>query len=232
MSGVGPLQVDPEARAHLRPMMQVDVEAVAALHAADMGQSLWAGLGEPFLKALYGLLIDDPGFIGFVTERQGQIGGFIAGSTDADAMMARVFRRGAPLLGARALPALLRRPGLLRRLAETPRYARLSALPGPRVPAESLFCTVEPALRGQRVAGLLNEALFEELLARGHSFVKITTETSNTAARRQLGSWGFEERGAFAFYGKAMLICTLALRDHPRLQPRSRHPMLDAAAPR
>ena len=229
---MGPLRVDPAARAHLRPMMQVDVEAVAALHAADMGQSLWAQLGPGFLKALYGLLIDDPGFIGFVTEREGVIGGFIAGSTDADAMMARVFRRGAALLGARALPALLRQPGLMLRLSQTPRYARLSAVPGAAVPAESLFCTVVPALRGQRVAGLLNEALFEELLARGHGFVKITTETSNTAARRQLGSWGFEERGTFSFYGKGMLVCTLALRDHPRLKAVSRHPMLDRAPPR
>ena len=66
--------------------------------------------------------------------------------------------------------------------------------------------------------------LFDELLARGHSAVKVTTETDNEGANRQLQSWGFEDRGRFRFYGKEMVLYVLDLNASDRVEPVSRHP--------
>jgi hypothetical protein len=66
--------------------------------------------------------------------------------------------------------------------------------------------------------------LFDELLARGHQTVKVTTETDNKGANRQLQSWGFEDRGRFRFYGKEMVLYILNLETCERVQPISRHP--------
>jgi hypothetical protein len=56
------------------------------------------------------------------------------------------------------------------------------------VRAESMFCSFEPHLRGTRVSGAINKVLFDELAARGHRYVKITTEADNEGAVRQLSS--------------------------------------------
>ena len=57
------------------------------------------------------------------------------------------------------------------------------------------------------------------LLDRGHLEVKITTETDNEGANRQLKSWGFEQRGLFHFYGKEMVLYVLNLVNCERLSP-------------
>jgi len=74
-----------------------------------------------------------------------------------------------------------------------------------------MFCSFEAELRGQRISGLINKLLFDEMAARGHRFLKITTEADNSGAMRQLGSWGFEQVGQFSFYGKEMLTWRLDL---------------------
>ncbi len=228
---LSPFPVDPQVMARIRPMQFRDAAAVAALHHAAMGESLWARVGLNFLRVLYGTLIDSEGFLAFVYEEDGEVRGFIAGSTDPDRVMRETFRRAWWLLGPAALPGALR-PGVLRRLAQTGRYARVSAVDLPSgCQAESLFCSFAPELRGKRVAGHINKVLFDELAARGHRWVKITTDASNTAARRQLESWGFEARGSFRFYGKEMTTWALDLSASPRVEPRSRHPMLERARP-
>ena len=142
-------------------------------------------------------------------------------STDADTMMKEVFSRRWRALALAALPGL--RPGVLLRLLETARYFDRST-PGESIPAESLFCSFLPELRGKRISGHINKVLFDELLARDCSQVKVTTEVSNTGANRQLQSWGFLERGRFRFYGKDMITYVLDLQTSDRVEARSRHP--------
>ncbi len=230
--GVRPFAVDPEVMGRIRPMQARDAEDVARLHHAAMGNSLWARVGRRFLAVLYRVLVDSERFLAFVYEEPVEPGsgrmrvrGFIAGSTDPDAMLRDTFRRAWFLLGPAALPGVLK-PSVLRRLAETARYKRVSDavhLPGP-VPAESLFCSFEPDLRGRRVSGHINKVLFDDLLARGHRYVKITTEVDNEGANRQLRSWGFVDCGRFRFYGKDMVTYVLDLEASPRVEPVSRHP--------
>ena len=81
-----------------------------------------------------------------------------------------------------------------------------------------------PELRGKRVSGHINKVLFDELAARGHKQVKITTELDNEGANRQLQSWGFRDSHRFRFYDKDMVTYVLDLVGHPRVEPLSRHP--------
>ena len=220
-----PFQIDPEIMDRIRPMLFHDAQRVAELHAAAMGNSLWAELGQNFLMVLYQQLVNDERFLGFVYLEEGRIRGFIAGSMNPDQMMQKVFRRSWFLLGPAALPRVLK-PRLLKKLMETTRYAEASnavSLPGP-VPAESLFCSFEKDLRGKRISGHINKVLFDDLLARGHRHVKVTTETDNQGANRQLLSWGFENCGEFEFYGKQMCTYVLDLSTCERVDPVSRHP--------
>lgn len=219
---IKPFPVDPEVMGRIRPIQFRDADRLAELHHAAMGRSLWAQLGRPFLAALYRALVDSPFFLGFVYVEDGAVRGFIAGSTDTSAMYRDVLRRRALVLAPSALGGLLRRPQVLRTLLETARYGQISGAEG--VPGESIFCTFEPDLRGKRVSGHINKVLFDELLARGHDRVKITTEVDNEGANRQLTSWGFEDAGRFRFYGKDMVTYVLDLRTCPRVEPVSRHP--------
>lgn len=213
-----PFPVDPAVMAAIRPMAAADVGAVARLHQAAMGRSLWARLGLPFLTALYRELLRDPVFLAYVYVEDGRVGGFIAGASDSRGLFARTIRRGWRSLLPPLLVGVLRNPSVLPTLLTTPLYFNRSH-PGDEVPAESLFCSFAPALRGTRVSGHINKVLFDRLLADGHRHVKITTEVDNEGAVRQLRSWGFEERGRFRFYGKEMLTFVLLLQGHPRLGP-------------
>lgn len=216
-----PFPVDPEVMRRIRPLQHRDAPVVARLHHAAMGDSLWAKLGLRFLHELYEALVDSPFFLGFVYVEEGEVRGFIAGTTDTGALFADVRRR-ALFAAPAALVGLIRRPRLVGPLLETARYGDRSG--AAEVSAESLFCSFVPHLRGKRVSGHINKVLFDELLARGHGKVKISTEVANEAARRQLESWGFVVVHRFAFYGKDMLTYVLDLSACPRLEPISRHP--------
>lgn len=219
---IKPFPVDPEVMSRIRPMQFRDADRVAELHAAAMGRSLWAELGPRFLGALYRALVDSPYFLGFVYVEEGEVRGFIAGSTDTSVMYRDVLRRRLPFLAPWAALGVLRRPSVLPRLFETARYMRVSGAAG--VPGESLFCSFVPELRGKRVSGHINKVLFDELKARGHDRVKISTEVDNEGANRQLRSWGFEEAARFTFYGKDMVTYVLDLASSPRVEAVSRHP--------
>lgn len=219
---IKPFPVDPEVVARIRPLQFRDAERVAELHAAAMGNSLWAQLGEPFLAMLYRSLVDSPLFLGFVYTEDHLVKGFIAGSLDTSAMYADILRRRWQFLIGPAAAGVLRNPQLVGKLLETRRYMGVSGAED--VPGESLFCSFVPDLRGKRVSGHINKVLFDELCARGHRRVKISTEVDNEGANRQLQSWGFEERARFRFYGKDMITYVLDLTRSPRVEPVSRHP--------
>jgi RimJ/RimL family protein N-acetyltransferase len=221
---IKPFPVDPDVLARIRPLQFRDAPRVAELHAAAMGSSLWAQLGTPFLTNLYRALIDVPSFLAFVYVEDGEVKGFIAGSIDTEAMYREVLRRRWAFLAPVAAAGVLRRPWVARRLLETARYFGASGAAD--VPGESLFCSFVPDLRGKRVSGHINKVLFDELRARGHGKVKITTEVDNEGANRQLQSWGFEDAGRFRFYGKDMVTYVLDLVASPRVEPISRHPAI------
>lgn len=215
-----PFDVNADVMANIRPLQRIDVQRVAELHHAAMGNSLWAQLGKRFLRALYRGLLETPQFIGFVYEdpSSATIEGFIAGSTDTEAMFKSCFKASAPRLGIAALLGI-RSVDVARRLIQTFRYFDDSALAFATT-AESLFCSFTPQLRGKRVSGHINKVLFDTLYAEGFQAVKITTEVDNAGANRQLQSWGFQVVGQFHFYGKEMIGYQLIFEHSDRVEAR------------
>jgi hypothetical protein len=222
---LSPFPVDPEVRARILTMNRAHLPGVVRLHTAAMGRSLWARLGPRFLRRIYSALLQHPDFLGWVYVDEGRVRGFIAGTADGPRMMRDTFARHAPGLALATTRGCLRHPTTALPLAETFRYHALSrSEEGPEVKAESMFCSFEPGLRGKKISGLINKVLFDELAARGHAHVKITTEEDNAGAVRQLTSWGFERAGSFRFYGKPMLTWHLDLRRCERVQSPGRAP--------
>jgi hypothetical protein len=222
MSGpsIKPLPVDPAVLARIRPMMATDVPAVARLHHAAMGASVWARLGRRFLEAVYAALLTHRDFRGYVYHEEGRVRGFIAGSCNGPRMFRQIAFQHAPTLALATLAGVARNPRVLWQLAQSARYFAQSGVSGvDGIVAESLFCSFEPDLRGRRVSGLINKVLFDELAALGHRFVKITTDADNALSARQLTSWGFSRMGTFRFYGKEMLAWRLDLTTSPRVSP-------------
>ncbi|MCD4749040.1 MAG: hypothetical protein K8R59_06680 [Thermoanaerobaculales bacterium] len=205
-------EVDPEILARMHLMTEAHLDDVCRLHRAAMGASLWARLGPLFLRRLYRALVKSPDFIGLVYIEESRVRGFIAGSSNGPRMMRRILARHVFQLGAAAFWGVLRRPAVAWPLLETLRYFGKSGVAGAEdIVAESMFCSFEPELRGKRISGLINKLLFDELTRRGAHFVKITTDSDNAGAARQLTSWGFERAGEFRFYGKAMVTWVLDL---------------------
>jgi len=226
---LSPFEVNPDVMDNIRAMQNRDCSQVANLHVAAMGDSLWAKLGHRFLTDIYKGLVDSPYFLGFVYEelnldKSSRIRGFIGGSTNTSKMMSALFKSQWPILAISAAPKLALSPSLCLRLFETGRYSSRSNTEGQNIPGESLFCSFEPELRGLRVSGHINKVLFDDLFARGHKLVKVTTEVDNKGANRQLTSWGFERQEVFRFYGKDMVRYVLDLRSCERVEPISRHP--------
>jgi len=148
-----------------------DVPAVADLHRAAMGRSLWARLGPAFLRALYRELLRQPPFLAFVYVQDGRVLGFIAGATDSRGLFSRTLTGGWSRLLGPLLRGLLAQPSVLVPLLATPLYFARSH-PGDEIPAESLFCSFVPELRGTRVSGEINRVFFRHLLRTGHRQVK------------------------------------------------------------
>ena len=218
---IRPFEVNAEVLSAIRPMTFSDVPRVAYLHKAAMGNSLWATLGDRFLRNIYRGMLKSHLFLGFVYEQNGQIEGFIAGSEDLPKLMNQVARSTGHRLFLSALMGLTNRK-TLRKLLSTAQYFQASSKElGQEIKAESMFCSFTPQTRGKRISGHINKVLFETLLARGHQYIKITTETDNVGANRQLKSWGFQNQGTFHFYGKEMVCYTLNLRTSPRLTPKN-----------
>ena len=215
---VRPFHVQQEVMNAIRPMRRSDIARVAQLHAAAMGNSLWATLGESFLRKIYISMLKSSHFLGFVYEESGTIEGFIAGSTDLSKMMSEIAKRDGFRLGLSALWGL-RKVRTLFRLLSTARYFTASQQEvAEDITAESMFCSFTPRTRGKKISGHINKVLFDTLYFKGHQYVKITTEIDNQGANRQLKSWGFQERGTFTFYGKEMICYTLDLSASTRVQ--------------
>ena len=218
-----PFAIDPKIMSRIRPMRERDVRRVAQLHSVAMGQSLWAQLGKGFLETLYRGLLQSPLFLGFVYEEGEWIEGFIAGSLNPSDMMRSILVERNIFLGLSVGVALLtqprKAPRISRKLLETTSYFKESqGVQSDQIMAESLFCSFTPRTRGKRISGHINKVLFDTLLSRGESWVKITTEQDNIGANRQLRSWGFVEDHQFTFYGKEMVTYILNLSESDRVE--------------
>ena len=122
-----PFTPDPVVLSHIRPIRWSDVRRISHLHAQAMGDSLWAKLGESFLQEVYKGLLCTEEAIGFVYELEGNIEGFIFGSTNTSKMMHSAFKQRGIRIGFGAIKGI-RNPKVLMTILDTPKYFQSSFL--------------------------------------------------------------------------------------------------------
>jgi ribosomal protein S18 acetylase RimI-like enzyme len=183
---------------------------VAEIHAAALPGEFLPSLGVGFLCVFYQAALESGAAFGFVQEADGQVGGFVLGSADTSQLFRRVILRAALPLGWAALPAVLRRPALLARVAETFLYPQREA--AAHAAAELVVIAVDSQLRGQGSGQILVWALEEAFLAQGVHSYKVTVLQSNPGANRFYQRLGFYPAGEFKLYGKLWNLYTRSLR--------------------
>ncbi len=193
------------------PMEVRHTRRVAEIHAAALPGDFLPSLGVGFLNVFYRAALESGAAFGFVRETDGQVVGFVLGSVDTGQLFRRVLLRAALHLGWAALPAVLRRPGLLARVAETFLYPQREAAAASAA-AELVVIAVDSYLRSQGSGQALVRALDEGFLARDVQAYKVTVLQSNLGANRFYQRLGFCPAGEFSLYGKRWNLYTRSLR--------------------
>jgi ribosomal protein S18 acetylase RimI-like enzyme len=182
----------------LDPLQLGHAADVAHVHAEAMRGDFLPSLGERFLRILYRVALQRKVGFGWIWTEEEHVQGFVLGCMDTRAFFRKVLAAAAPQLAMAALPAVLRRPSLLGRVAETFAYPGREILP--EVTAELLVIAVEePARRrgiGQRLIWALNGTLQE----RGIGGYKVTVLESNRPANQFYQDHGFQLVGRFRLY--------------------------------
>jgi ribosomal protein S18 acetylase RimI-like enzyme len=192
-------------------MSKTYVQEVARLHAAALAGDFLPSLGEPFLRVFYRAALESGMAFGFVDTVGKRVRGFVLGSLDTSSLFRQVVLRAAPELGRAALPALLKRPGLLLKVAETFLYPAREA--EVRDKTELLVIAVEAEARSRGLGAALVQALnsaFRQHRARSY---KVTVLQSNAGANRFYQRLGFQLCGQFRLYGKGWNIYSFRISD-------------------
>jgi len=169
----------------LRPAIEADLDAIAALHAQRIGEGFLSSLGPRFLRRLYRrVLRSSAGFIVVATEPAAVVG-FVAGVDDLGALYREFVLRDGVAAGVVAAPRLLR---ALPRVVETLRYPSVTDdLPA----AEILAVAVAADATGQGVGRSLVKAGTTAFAARGITVAKVVTTADNAAALAMYRACGF-----------------------------------------
>jgi len=152
-----------------------DIEAIAAVHDAAFPGFFLTRMGLAFLCGYYRLVLDYPGGILIVSERDFAIDGFVAGFADPAGFYAFMVRERRRLYGP-ALAAVLRRPALLPRvLANRRRVVSVVHPAGPDC-CELSSIGVQPDSAGRGRGKILIDHFCAEALRRGCGRVVLTTD--------------------------------------------------------
>ena len=174
----------------IRPAEPRDAPVLARLHADGIDTGFLPRLGVGFLEHLYRQMLDSPESVVLVAEDDYAPVGFVAGTTNVDALY-RAFVRRRGFRAATAASFRLARPSTIRRAWETYRYD------GDHLdtPAELLSMAVADPFRGRGTGKALGIAFLEAMTARGVDRVKVVVGADNEGALAAYRSMGFIEAG-------------------------------------
>ena len=190
--------------------MQIShLRRVAKIHAAALAGDFLPSLGVDFLHTFYRAALSSGAAFGFVLLQSDLPAGFVLGSADTDALFRRVLFRAPLALAWAGLPAILRQPRLLEKVAETFLYPHREAVTP--VKAELVVIAVEPECRSQGAGHALVQALNTVFQAQGVVAYKVTVLQSNSGANRFYQREGFNIAGEFELYHKRWNLYTLSL---------------------
>jgi ribosomal protein S18 acetylase RimI-like enzyme len=194
---------------NILPIQEHHLSEVARLHVSALAGDFLPSLGERFLVVFYRDALRSRLAAGFVNlNGRGTVSGFVLGSLDASALFRRVAFRSAISLGWAALPALLKRPVLLVKVAETFLYPSKESA---EEKAELLVIAVDASHRSQGLGAALVQSLEVYFRARGVQAYKVTVLRSNPGANRFYQRMGFQLGGQFRLYRKDWNLYTRCL---------------------
>jgi len=180
------------------PMQRSHAEAVARIHAQALDGDFLPSLGINFLRVFYESALDQGAGFGFV-DLEKKPCGFVFGSADTRSLFKRVMLSRMLALGLAALPALLRRPLLLRNVAETFLYPSKEGQSPYQ--AELVVIAVDTTHRGRHIGESLVGELNRVFREQGVRAYKVTVLQSNQGANRFYQRLGFQLSFEFALYG-------------------------------
>lgn len=200
-------RAEPAGARVVRPLVDADAPATAALHAQALPGSFFVDLGPRFLRAYHRSFADSPYAVALVASRGSDVEGFLLGVLSPAQHGAYVLRTWGARLAVRAALALLVRPRLLAVFLRTRllRYARglwrrvrpVAASPSPGAAgawAVLSHVAVDGARRGSGAGAALVGVLHDRVTAAGATGVVLLTslDGGGPAFYRRLG---YDEQG-------------------------------------
>lgn len=178
-------------------MTQQDLGDVVAIHRAAFPNFFLSFLGPRFLRVFYGFIVSDG--IGIVALADGTLAGFVAGVSEPRSFYRRLMRRRFVRLVLAIVPAVLRRPSTLGRVARRARQ-RTGAGQENRIPgtddringqrsgpienhlpdgAELMSLAVDPKQEHGGIGRALVAAFSERVTASGEKRLWLTTDAAD-----------------------------------------------------
>lgn len=176
-------------------MTPEDVRTVVSIHLTSFEGFFLSFLGAAFLRELYRAIVADPNGIAFVADEEGVTVGFVAGTSEPDGFYRRVARARWLRFAFAALPAFVRRPAILPRLARA-----LHSPPSASMQRSALLMSIAvlPTVQGSGCGAALTDAFRNTAAARGAQAVTLTTDrVGNDAVNSFYVRRGFSLRRHF-----------------------------------
>jgi ribosomal protein S18 acetylase RimI-like enzyme len=175
----------------MRAMKLDDVENVVWVHQQSFTSFFLTFLGKPFLNELYAAIVVDPSGIALVSESDGAITGFVAGTDHPAGFYRRLLKQRWWKFGAACVKPILRNPSI------APRLLRAFSSPKSRGTEEEcgtlMSLAVLPQQQGQGIGKALVAAFIEEAQKRQLKKIHLTTDKlNNDSANRFYQSLGFK----------------------------------------
>lgn len=162
----------------IRLATERDLEGVARVHKMAFEGQFLSELGIRFLRAYYGQILDYEGGFILVADADKAIVGYVAGFVKAPEYYARL-RQQKLRLGMAIMPALLRRPRVIRRILASLRHTADAAPEDTAEACELSPIAVTATCSGHGVGQELTRQFLEQARARDASFVYLTTEADD-----------------------------------------------------
>lgn len=161
-------------------MTSRDVLRVVAVHLDAFPTFFLSTLGPHFLRVYYSGIVTDEAGIAFVARSDEQVVGFVVGAIEVRTFYRRLRNRSWWRFALAALPVVLRRPKLARRLLRGLSHPETHAMTPTSAGLFSLAVT--PAGQGHGIGGALVASFLREAARRGAQDVRLTTDADNNDA--------------------------------------------------
>jgi ribosomal protein S18 acetylase RimI-like enzyme len=191
----------------VRPMTQLDLVGVVAIHRAAFPNFFLSFLGLRFLRVFYGFIAGES--IALVALADGELAGFVAGVVDPRQFYRRLMKRRFAQIALAITPIVLRHPSTLARVTRRARQ-RTGADNHEPSGAELMSLAVDPNQEHRGIGRALVAAFAQCVAAAGEKRLWLTTDAAdNDRVIHFYESQGFSQSREFVTAeGRAMVELT------------------------